>query len=49
LGQPNRLAINLLVKFGMMLLKSTDSLLDRQREKDHGGEGGTPIRIPITT
>jgi hypothetical protein len=32
-----------------MLFKSTDSLLDRQREKDRGGEGGTPIRIPITT
>ena len=28
------LAINLLVKFGVMLFKSTDSLLDRQREKD---------------
>jgi hypothetical protein len=32
-----------------MLFKSTDSLLGRQREKDRGGEGGTPIRIPITT
>jgi hypothetical protein len=32
-----------------MLFKSTDSLLDRQREKDRGGEGGLPIRIPITT
>jgi hypothetical protein len=49
LGQPNPLAINLLVKFGVMLFKSTDSLLDRQHEKDRGGEGGTPIRIPITT
>ena len=34
----NPLAINLLVKFGVMLFKSTDSLLDRQREKDRGAK-----------